>query len=175
MLKKFVITLLVLIATVLVYAVSRPDTFRVERSVTVKAAPDKIFALIQDFHNWGAWSPYEKLDPAMKRTFSGANSGKGAVYAWDGTGQAGAGRMEILNAPAASQVVIQLDFSKPFESRNTAEFSLKPQGDQTQVTWAMYGPALFVTKLIGIFVSMDQMIGKDFETGLLNLKREAEK
>ena len=175
MIKKFIITLLVLIVTVLVYAVSRPDTFRVERTATVKAAPDKIFALIQDFHNWSVWSPYEKLDPAMKRTFSGANSGKGAVYAWDGAGQAGAGRMEILSAPAASQVVIQLDFSRPFESRITAEFSLKPLGDQTQVTWAMHGPAHFVTKLLGIFVNMDQMIGKDFEVGLLNLKREAEK
>ena len=169
-----VVLLVVSVAGVLLLAVSKPDTFRVQRTTSVKASPDRIFPLIADFHGWSAWSPYEKLDPAMKRTFGGADKGKGAVYEWDSDGKAGKGRMEITDAPAPSKVTIKLDFFKPFESHNTAEFKLEPRGDTTELTWAMYGPNLFIGKVMSIFFDMDKMIGKDFETGLANLKTLAE-
>src|SRR6185312_3955506 len=120
--------LVVSVAGVLLLAVSKPDKFRVQRTTSVKAPPDRIFPLIADFHGWSNWSPYEKLDPAMKRTFGGADKGKGAVYEWDSDGKAGKGRMEITDAPAPSKVTIKLDFFKPFESHNTAEFKLEPSG-----------------------------------------------
>jgi hypothetical protein len=161
--------LVVSLAGILVFAAFKPDTFRVQRATSVKASPDKIFPLIADFHRWGAWSPYEKLDPAMKRTFSGAANGKGAVYEWDSDGKAGRGRLEITDAPAPSSVAIKLDFFKPFEAHNIAEFTLEPRGETTDVTWAMYGPHLYVAKIMSVFFNMDSMIGKDFETGLANL------
>lgn len=164
-----------LIVALLLFALTRSDTFRVERSIVVKAPPEKIFAYLNDFHSWTAWSPYEKLDPAMKHTFGGPASGQGSSYAWEGRGKAGAGRMEIMQSSPASKVSIQLDFSKPFKGHNTAEFTLLPQGQATQVTWAMYGPSAFITKLMGLFFNMDRMIGKDFEVGLENLKALAEK
>jgi uncharacterized protein YndB with AHSA1/START domain len=141
----------------------------------IKAPPAKVFALIDDFRQWAGWSPWEKLDPAMKRTHSGAASGKGAVYAWEGNGDVGAGRMEILETTAPSRVLIRLDFMKPFEATNTAEYTIQPEGEATRVTWAMYGPAPFLSKLMQVFVSMDKMIGKDFEQGLANLKALAER
>jgi hypothetical protein len=170
-----VVVLLIAVAVILIYAASKPDTFSVQRSATIRAPADKIFPFISDFHAWSAWSPYEKRDPDMKRTFGGAPSGKGATYAWDGNKNVGAGNMEILDAPAPSRVTIKLDFIRPFEGHNTAEFTLEPQGGETRVTWAMRGPALFITKVMGVFMNMDTMIGKDFETGLGNLKSLAEK
>jgi hypothetical protein len=167
--------LLIVIAAVLIVAATKPDTFSVQRSTSIRAPADKIFPFINDFHAWSAWSPYEKRDPALKRTFGGSPSGKGATYAWDGNKNVGAGSMEILDAPAPSRVTIKLDFVRPFEGHNIAEFTLEPQGDMTKVTWAMRGPALFVTKVMGMFINMDTMIGKDFETGLANLKSLAEK
>ncbi|MGQ0810689.1 MAG: SRPBCC family protein [Nitrospiraceae bacterium] len=175
MFKIIAIVVVVLIAALLIYAATKPDTFRVQRATTIKAPPEKIFPLINDFHSWGAWSPYEKLDPAMKRTYSGAAHGKGAVYEWESNGKAGKGRMEIAEASPPSKVTINLDFMKPFEAHNTAEFTLEPKGDSTNVTWAMYGPSPYMAKVIHIFFSMDSMVGKDFETGLANLKTVAEK
>lgn len=182
MLKTIALIVVIALAVLLAYAATRPDTFRVERQTTIQAPPDKIFAHLQDFHKWGEWSPWEKLDPAMKRTFSGTASGKGAVYAWDGNGKAGAGRMEILDAPQSVKLVIQLDFIKPFEGHNTAEFTLQAQAGSssgaaqaTQVNWVMHGPAPFVSKLMGVFFNMDKLIGTDFETGLANLKQISEK
>ena len=169
------VILAIAIIAVLAYAATRPDTFSVQRSTTIRAPAEKIFPFINDFHAWTAWSPYETRDPDMKRIYGGALSGKGATYAWDGNRNVGAGRMEILDAPAPSRVTIKLDFSRPFEGHNTAEFTLEPQGDATKVTWAMHGPALFVGKLMGLFIDMDKMIGKDFEAGLANLKVSAEK
>jgi uncharacterized protein YndB with AHSA1/START domain len=163
------------VAAVLVYAATKPDIFRVERSATIKAPPDRIFAMINDLRGWGAWSPYEKKDPDMKRTFSGPPSGKGAVYAWDGDRNVGQGRMEIVETTAPSKVVIKLDFIRPFEAHNTAEFTMQPEADATRVTWAMHGPNLFIGKVIGTFLDMDKMVGKDFEDGLVNLKALAEK
>ena len=175
MFKKIALGLLVAIVALLAFAATRPDNFRVERSTTIKAPPAKVFALLNDFHKFGSWSPWEHLDPGMKRTISGPTSGVGSVYAWDGNDAAGAGRMEILQSVPDSKVVIKLDFIKPFEGHNTTEHTLQGQGDQTTVTWAMHGPSPYLMKLIGIFVSMDSMVGKDFERGLSNLKREAEK
>lgn len=175
MLKTIVIAIGVLLAALLGWAATKPDTFRVERSATIKAPPEKLLPLISDFRNWRAWSPYEDLEPGMKRTLSGPPSGKGAVYAWEGEGKAGAGRMEITEVAPASRVTIQLDFSKPFESHNTAEFTMQPQGDATKLTWAMYGPNPYMAKLMQLFFDMDTMVGKDFETGLANLKTTAEK
>jgi hypothetical protein len=175
MLKTIAIVIVVAIALILGYATLRPDDFRVQRSVTIKAPPEKIFALIDDFHAWSSWSPFEKLDPGMKRTFSGAASGKGAAYAWDSAGKAGAGSMEIQESTPSSKILIKLDFTKPLEGHNTAEFSIDTQGDSSKVTWAMYGPSPYVAKVMGIFFSMDSMIGKDFESGLANLKNAAEK
>ncbi|AIY42926.1 hypothetical protein LT85_3768 [Collimonas arenae] len=175
MLKTIAIIIVVALAAILGLAATRPDNFRVQRSVSIKAPPEKIFALIENFHSWASWSPYEKLDPGMQKTFSGAASGKGAVYAWDSSGKAGAGRMEISDAVTPSKVVIKLDFSKPLEGHNTAEFTIDTQGDSSNVTWAMYGPSPYVAKVMGLFFNMDTMIGKDFETGLASLKSAAEK
>ena len=163
------------IAAVLILAAAKPDTFRVQRSVSIKAPAERIFPLISDFHQWLTWSPYEQKDPAMKRTYSGAERGKGAAYAWDGNKNVGSGRMEILDASAPSKIVIKLDFFKPFEGHNTAEFTMLPQGDGTHVTWVMHGPANFMSRLIQVFMNLDNMIGKDFEAGLANLKTITEK
>ena len=175
MFRTIGIVIVVLLAGVLILATTRPDSFHVERSITIKAPPDKIYAAINDFHRWGAWSPWEKLDPAMKRTFSGAESGKGAAYAWEGNSKVGEGRMEIVDSLPPSKVTIKLDFVKPLEGHDTAEFTMVPNGDATNVTWTMNGPSPFVAKVMGIFLSMDTMIGKDFEAGLANLKAVAER
>jgi uncharacterized protein YndB with AHSA1/START domain len=171
--------LAIAIAIVLILAATKPDTFRVQRATTVKAPPEKIFPLINDFHQWGTWSPYENKDPAMKRSYSGAASGKGAVYAWDGNKNVGSGRMEILDTSAPSKIVIKLDFFTPFEGHNTAEFTMLPQGDATNVTtnvtWLMHGPSPFMGKIMHVFINMDRMVGKDFEIGLANLKKITEK
>ena len=175
MLKKIVIVMFVLLAALLGFAATKPDTFRVERSTSIKAPPQKIFPLINDFHNWGAWSPWEKMDPAMKRAHSGAPGGKGAVYEWDGNDKVGQGRMEVTDSVPPSRIAIKLDFLKPFEGHNIAEFTLYPKGESTDVTWAMHGPSPFIMKVMGVFASMDSMVGKDFEAGLANLKATAEK
>jgi len=135
-----VLALLVIAGGLLLFAATKPDTFQVQRTVTIKAPPEKIFALIGDVHRWGIWSPYEKLDPATRRTLSGAAEGKGSIYEWDSDSRAGRGRMEITDASPPSQVTIKLDFVKPFESHNTVNFTLRPQGESTNVTWAMQGP-----------------------------------
>ena len=169
------ITVAIAIAVVLILAATKPDTFSVQRATTVRAPPEKIFPSINDFHQWATWSPWEDKDPAMKRTYSGAGSGKGAVYAWDGNKNVGTGRMEILEVSAPSKIVIKLDFFKPFEAHNTAEFTMLPQGDATSLTWLMHGPAPFMSKVMQVFMNMDKMIGKDFEAGLAKLKKLTER
>ena len=163
-----------LIVGLLVYAGTKPDAFSVQRSMDIKAPSEKIFTLIDDLQNWAAWSPWEKMDPIMKRTYSGAARGKGAVYEWEGNRDVGKGRMEITDTSSPSKVVIKLDFITPFEAHNTAEFTLGPAGDFTNVTWAMYGPNPYMSKVMTVFFDMDSMIGKQFETGLANLKAIAE-
>jgi len=163
------------VGAVLVAAAAKPNTFRVERMVTINAPPEKIFALMNDFRNFGAWSPYEKRDPEMKRSYSGPASGKGAIYAWDGNKNVGSGRMEILESTPPSKIAIQLDFSRPFEAHNHVEFTLEPGDGSTTVGWAMEGPVPFVAKIMHVFINMDRMVGGDFDTGLANLKLIAEK
>jgi hypothetical protein len=162
-------------AVVLILAMTKPDMFRIQRVATIEAPAASIFALISDFHRWGSWSPWENRDPAMKRTFAGAESGKGAVYAWEGNKNVGSGRMEILDASVPSKITIKLDFFKPFEAHNTAEFTMLPQGGATTVTWVMHGPATFMSKVMHVFMNIDKMVGKDFEAGLANLKKLTEK
>jgi uncharacterized protein YndB with AHSA1/START domain len=169
------VILAIAIAAVLILAATKPTTLRVQRSVSINAPPERIFSLISDFHQCVTWSPYEQKDPAMKRTYSGTERGRGAVYAWDGDKNVGSGRMEILDVSAPSKIVIKLDFFKPFEGHNTAEFTMLPQGDGTHVTWLMHGPANFMSRLIQVFMNLDNLIGKDFEAGLANLKTITEK
>ena len=174
MIKVILIVIVVLIGGVLAYAAVRPDTLHVQRTISIKATPDKIVPHISDFHAWGAWSPYERKDAAMQRTYGGAPNGNGAVYEWNGNSNVGQGRMEIVNA-SPSRVTIKLDFLRPFEGHNMAEFTLEPKGDVTNVTWSMDGTAAYPAKVIGIFINMDNMIGSDFEAGLANLKSIAER
>ncbi|MCM3879820.1 MAG: SRPBCC family protein [Vicinamibacterales bacterium] len=173
--KGIALALGIFVAAVLIFAATRPDTLHVERSTNMKAPAEKIFPLISDFHNWGSWSPYEKRDPAMKKTYSGAPGGKGAVYEWAGNSDVGSGRMEITDVSAPSRIVIKLDFIAPFEGHNVAEFTMTPSGDATNVTWTMHGPTQYLGKVIGVFLNMDTMIGTDFEAGLANLKAQAER
>ena len=169
------VVLAIAIAAMLILAATKPASFGVQRTVSVTAPPGSIFPLINDFHEWRSWSAYENKDTAMKRSYRGAASGPGAVYAWEGNGNVGAGRMEIIEASAASKIVIKLDFIRPFEGHNTAEFTMLPQGDATIVAWAMRGPAPLMSRLMRVFMNLDHMIGKDFEVGLANLKGLAEK
>jgi uncharacterized protein YndB with AHSA1/START domain len=175
LLKRIAIAVLLLIAVVCGIAAFKPDSFRVQRETDIKAPPEKVFALLNDFRQWGAWSPWDKLDPAMKRTYSGPASGQGARYAWVGNGQAGEGEMAITSSLPPSRVAIDLSFVKPMETRNQVEFTLERRGDAVHVTWAMQGPMPFVSKVLSVFVSMDKMVGGDFEQGLANLKAVAEK
>jgi carbon monoxide dehydrogenase subunit G len=177
--KKLIISaaalFVIVIAVILVVATTKPDIFRFERTASIKAPPEKIFPLINDFHKWGPWSPYEKKDPAMKRTYSGAASGKGAAYEWEGNNEVGKGRVVITDTSPPSKVVIKLDMIKPFEGHNIVEFTLEPKGDVTNVTWAISGTANYISKVMCVFVNMDKMAGKDFEVGLASLKALAEK
>jgi hypothetical protein len=159
---------------VLIAAATKSDTFRVQRAATIKAPPEKIAAALTDFRRWGAWSPWEKLDPAMKRSYSGAEKGKGAIYAWEGNGSVGVGRMEITDV-APSRVALDLDFVKPFPAHNQVEFALEGKGDTTRVTWTMQGPVPYVAKIVHVVFDMDGMVGGQFETGLGNLKAISEK
>jgi uncharacterized protein YndB with AHSA1/START domain len=175
MLKKAALAVVAVLALILGLAAMKPDTFSVKRVVSIKAPPEKIAALITDFHQWSSWSPWEHLDPDMKRTFSGAPNGKGAIYEWEGNKDVGKGRMEVTDAATPVKTVIKLDFLKPVETSSTTEFTLLPQGDTTTVSWNMSGPMPFVSRIMSVFVNMDKMIGKDFEKGLSNLKTVAEK
>jgi len=175
MFKKIAIVIVVLIAALLAYAATQPDTFRVQRAASIKAPPEKVFALLNDFQRWEAWSPWEKKDPAMKRTFSAVSSGKGAQYAWEGNREVGQGRMEIAESVPPSSLAIKLDFLKPFEAHNRVEFTLEPKGEATNVTWAMQGDTPYLAKIVHVFLNMDKLVGNDFEAGLANLKTIAEK
>jgi hypothetical protein len=166
---------IILVAAILILALTKPDTFSVQRTVAIQAPPDKILPLNEDFHFWASWSPWENVDPNMKKTYTGVAAGTGAVYEWEGNMAVGKGRMEITEVIPNSAVTIKLDFEKPMEGHNIAKFSLAATGDNTNVTWAMSGPANFMSKMMQVFMSMDKMMGKQFETGLANLKAVAEK
>ncbi len=168
------IVIVVVIAAVLAVAATRPDQFRIERSATIHAAPERIFSYINDFHRWQAWSPYEKKDPDMQRSYEGPSSGRGAAYGWNGNKNIGSGRMEISESTPSSLVRIQLEFFTPFKASNVAEFVLEPQGTATRITWSMQGRSAYMSKLMGLVVNFDRMIGKDFEEGLANLRTLSE-
>jgi len=175
MLRKLLLGVVILIAAVLLLATRQPDTFSVERRIVVNAPPERVFAQINDFHAWEAWSPWAKLDPAMQVTYSGAAQGMGAVYEWRGNSDVGEGRMAIKSATAPSEVMIALDFLTPFESHNVTTFMLTPTESGTEVIWTMKGNAEYVTKLMTMFVSMDKMVGPDFSRGLEQLKAVVER
>lgn len=174
MLRKILIAIVVLIGALLVYAATKPDQFSVVRVTTIEASPEVVFAQLNDFKRWQEWSPWEKMDPAMQRTYSSSTAGVGSVYAWNGNDKVGQGQMEILKSDAPKNLVIKLDFIKPFESHNIAEFTVTGTAQTTAVSWEMLGPNLFIGKVMGVFVDMDKMIGNDFESGLANLKKLAE-
>ncbi len=170
-----VLVVLAALASLLGYAATRPDMFRVQRSAVIKAPAWKVYALIEDLRSFNSWNPYERKDPGLKGAYSGAARGVGAAYAWDGR-KVGAGRMEITASQAPSSVTMQLDFVRPFKARNTAEFTLRAEGDTlTIVTWAMHGPAPYLSKLMGVVFGIEGMIGKDFEAGLANLRALTER
>ena len=177
--KKIVLGILgLLVLAVLVVcglALTQPDSFQVERSIAIAAPPEKVFPLVDDFHSWNAWSPWDKLDPNMQRTHSGAPRGKGAVYEWKGNDDVGQGRMEVTESTAPSEVVVDLQFISPFEARNLTRFAFAPEGAGTKVRWTMSGENSFMGKVMCVFMDMDKMIGKDFEQGLANMKAAAEK
>jgi uncharacterized protein YndB with AHSA1/START domain len=172
--KIVALVAVLMVVGVLIFAATRPDSFRIERSATIRAKPEKIFALVNDFHRWTEWSPWENIDPALKRTYEGAAAGKGAAYGWEGNKNVGSGRMEITDTAPSSLITIKLDFLKPFEAHNTAQFKFDRAGDATTVTWAMFGPSPYVAKLMGLFFNMDAMVGGQFEKGLATLKAKSE-
>jgi uncharacterized protein YndB with AHSA1/START domain len=175
MVRKTARVIVILVAVLLVFAATRPDTFRVERTALIKATPERIYPYLSDFRKGEAWLPYEKKDPTMKRTHSGAASGKGSVYEFEGNKEVGTGRLEIVEAIPLSRVVIKLDMRKPIEGHDIIEYTLDPRGDSTNFTWTIHGSVPFLGKVLSIFVSMDKMIGKDFEAGIANLKAIVEK
>jgi uncharacterized protein YndB with AHSA1/START domain len=148
--------------------------FRVERSLDIAAPAEKIYPLIADFRAWTQWSPYENRDPNLQRSYGGVASGVGATYGWEGNKNVGSGRMQILQAAPPSRLVIDLQFLKPFKAHNQAEFTLQPHGNTTRVTWAMTGPSNLMMRVMGLFMNMDKMIGRDFEAGLAKLKAVTE-
>jgi hypothetical protein len=154
---------------VLILAASQPDEFRVARSTTIQAPPERVAAEIVDFRRWQAWSPFEGKDPAMMRSFGGAPHGKGATYAWEGNNEVGKGTMEIMEV-SPNKIAIKLDFEKPMEGHNTTQFLLVPSGNGTEVTWEMFGPTPFIGKVLHVFMDFDRMVGDDFAAGLAKLK-----
>jgi Polyketide cyclase / dehydrase and lipid transport len=168
------IGLLVLLAVLLLFIASRPAKFRIERSAQMSASSAAVFALLNDFHQWGKWSPWEKLDPAMKKTFSGAESGTGAEYAWVGNNKAGEGRMTMLDSKPHEQLSIKLQFLKPFPATNLTTFKLEPAPGGTTVHWIMEGENGFAGKAFALFMNMDKMLGASFEEGLANLNKAAQ-
>jgi hypothetical protein len=158
----------------LLYAASRkPDNFSITRKAVLKATPDALFAQINDFHRWTAWSPWEKLDPNLQRTYSGPEQGVGAVYAWSGNAKAGQGKMTIEESVPHSRIVLELQFIKPFPATNRTEFTLTPKDGGTEVSWTMSGTHSFTNKLFTIFMDMEKFVGPSFEEGLANLGRVA--
>src|SRR5205809_6123337 len=166
MIKKILIVLVVLIVILVVVIMLQPATYQVERSTTINAPAAVVFAQVNDFHNWNAWSPWAKLDPAMKQTFEGAPAGMGAAYSWAGNKEVGEGRMTITESHPSDLVKIKLEFLKPFAATSDTTFTFKPEGNQTVVIWTMVGDKNFIAKAFHLFVNIDKMVGGDFEKGL---------
>jgi Polyketide cyclase / dehydrase and lipid transport len=167
------IAILVLIVTAIVFVATRPTSFRIERSALVSAPSDVIYAIINDLHQWGKWSPYDKRDSNMKKTFAGPSAGPGAIYTWNGNSQVGEGRLTIMESRPGQLVSMKLEFSRPFKATNQVNFKLEPCDGGTRVSWIMDGKNTFMTKAMSVFMDMDKMVGKDFEQGLANLNTVA--
>lgn len=174
MLKKILLALLVIVAAFLGYVALQPSEMRVQRTAKIDAPPDVVFAQVNDFHSWEAWSPWAKLDPQAKNSFEGSASGVGAVFHWSGNDQVGEGTMTLTESKPYESIRIKLDFRKPFAGTNDVHFTFQPEGNQTAVSWTMTGEKNFLCKLMGVFMDMDQMIGGDFEKGLASMKATAE-
>lgn len=174
MLLRIVLVILVLIAAVLAYAATRPKTVRITRSIVIGAPRERIFELINDFHQWVGWAPQDREDPSMVRTFSGPANGVGAVSEWAGKGSSGQGRMSITESKRPDTIAIMVDFVKPFDAHNLNRFTLEPEGSGTRVTWTMEGTNVYLMKVMGMFTNMDRLMGRHFETGLKNLGSLAE-
>ena len=174
MLKKILIALAVIVVVFAVIVALQPSEFRVARTATISAPPPAVFAQVNDFHKWEAWSPWAKLDPAMKQTYEGTPDGTGAVYTWSGNNEVGEGRMTITESRPSDLIRIKLEFLKPFAGTSIAEFTFKPEGNQTMVTWSMAGKNNFMAKAFGLFMNMDKMIGGQFDKGLAQMKSVAE-
>ncbi len=174
MFKKISLAIVILAAAVLLYASTRPDHSRIERSLLIQAAPEAIFPYLNSPRAHQTWSPWENKDPDMQRDYSGPQAGKDAKYEWSGDSNIGKGRMTVIESNPPSQVLIALEFLEPMQANNTAEFTLRPEAGGTEVTWAMYGPANYLSKLMSLFLDFDAMIGKEFESGLAQLKQQVE-
>jgi hypothetical protein len=175
MVLRIVGILAVLIVGFVVLVALKPDTFRIQRAIDIKASPEKVFALIDDFHNWSLWAPQDREDSTMTRSYSGSEKGEGAISEWNSSGSAGKGGMLITESAPPGRVSINVDFVRPFEAHNLNDFVLEPAGDSTRVTWTMQGTNVPVMKVMSVFVNMDRVMGKHFEAGLNNLKAVAEK
>ena len=173
MIKNIAIAAVVALGALLAYAATRPNTCHVERHLTIAASPERLHPLINDMHQFNTWNPYNRKDPNMKGQYSGPASGPGATYDFQGNKDVGKGRIEVTGS-SPHEVDMSLDMLEPFEGHNAVAFKLKPQGQATEVTWAMHGPSPSIARLVGVFIDMDHMIGRDFEAGLANLKAQAE-
>jgi hypothetical protein len=174
MVLKILIALVVIVAVLAVVVATRPSEFRVQRTTTISAPAPVVFAQVNDFRKWEAWSPYVKRDPAMKKTFEGAPAGVGAIYTWSGNNEVGEGRTTIIESRPSELIRVKLEFVRPFAATSIAEFTFKPEGERTAVTWSLSGHNNFIAKAMGLVVNMDRMIGGDFETGLAQMKSAAE-
>ena len=169
MLIKILIALTVIVVVFVVIVALQPSEFRVVRNATISAPAPALFAQVNDFHKWEAWNPWGKLDPTMKQTYEGAPAGTGAIYTWSGNNEVGEGRMTITESRPSDLIRIKLEFFKPFAATNTAEFTFKPEGNQTAVTWSMTGNNNFMAKAVHLFMNMDKMVGGQFEKGLAQM------
>jgi hypothetical protein len=174
MIKTIALIAAAALGALLIFAATRPDTFRVERTASIKAPPEKLHGLINDMKVFNTWNPYNLKDPNIKGEYQGPQAGPGAVYRFAGNKDVGKGSIAIVDT-SPSKVTMKLDMLEPFEGHNVVEFLLAPKGDATEVTWAMHGPSPYLGKLMGLVFNMDSMIGRDFEAGLANLKARAEK
>ncbi len=174
MLKLIAIALVILVVVFAIVVTMQPAGFRVSRGITMSASAPAAYALVNELHNWEKWNPWQKMDPAMRLTFSGPPAGPGAAYAWAGNKDVGEGRLSIMESRPNELVKIKLEFLKPFTATNTAEFRFKPEGSQTAVTWSMFGEKNFIAKAAGLFMNMDKMVGDQFEKGLADMKAAAE-
>ena len=174
MLKRILLALVVIVAALAVIVVLQPGEFQVTRTATMAAPAPVVFAQVNDFRKWEAWNPWARIDPAMKQTYAGAPAGVGAIYTWAGNHEVGEGRMTIIESRPSELIRVRLDFAKPFAGTSVAEFTFKPEGERTAVTWSLVGRNNFMAKAMSLVMNLDKMIGGDFEQGLAQMKSVVE-